>query len=47
MQEIITMCVFAAFATLYMKERLRLDFVYAGLCLIAAAYFMFRSRLVA
>ena len=44
MQEIITMCVFAGFATLYMKERLRLDFVYAGLCLIAAAYFMFRSR---
>jgi len=44
MQEIITMCVFAAFATLYMKERMRLDFVYAGLCLVAAAYFMFRSR---
>jgi uncharacterized protein (DUF486 family) len=47
MQEIITMCVFAAFATVYMKERLRLDFVYAGLCLVAAAYFMFRSRPIA
>lgn len=47
MQEIITMCVFAGFATLYMKERLRLDFLYAGLCLIAAAYFMFRSRPIA
>jgi len=47
MQEIITMCVFAGFATLYMKERLRLDFVWAGLCLVAAAYFMFRNRPVA
>jgi uncharacterized protein (DUF486 family) len=42
-QEIITMCVFAAFAIFYMNERIKLDFVWAALCLVAAAYFMFRG----
>ena len=42
-QEIITMTVFAAFCALYMKERISLDFLWAGLCLIGAAYFMFRN----
>lgn len=42
MQEVTTMCVFAVFAVLYMKQKLTLDFAYAGLCLIGAAYFMFR-----
>ena len=42
MQEVITMCVFAAFAVIYMKQKLSMDFMYAGLCLIGAAYFMFR-----
>ena len=42
MQEVITMGVFAAFCTLYMKEKPTLDFLWAGLCLVAAAYFMFR-----
>lgn len=44
MQEIITVCVFAAFATFYMKEKPTLDYLWAGLCLVAAAYFMFRNR---
>jgi len=43
MQEVITMCVFAAFAIFYMGEKLRLDFLWAGLCLVAAAFFMFRG----
>ena len=43
MQEVITMCVFAAFAVIYMKERLTMNFLYAGLCLVAAAFFMFRD----
>ena len=43
MQEIITMAVFAAFAVLYMKEKLTMNFVYAGICLVAAAWFMFRD----
>lgn len=43
MQEVITMCVFALFAVFYMKEELKLDFLWAGLCLVGAAYFMFRG----
>ena len=39
------MIVFAGFATFYMKEPVKLDFLWAGLCLIAAAYFMFRGTL--
>lgn len=42
MQEIISMCVFAGFAVLYMKDTLKWDFLWAGLCLVGAAYFMFR-----
>jgi len=42
-QEIITMAVFAVFCVLYMKQSLKLDFLWAGLCLLAAAYFMFRG----
>ncbi len=43
MQEIITMVVFAGFAMLYMGQRLTLNYLWAGLCLVAAAYFMFRE----
>jgi len=42
-QEIVTMCVFAVFCVLYMKQSLKLDFLWAGLCLLGAAYFMFRG----
>jgi hypothetical protein len=44
MQEVITMTVFAVFAAWYMKERITLDFLWAGLCLAGAAYFMFRAK---
>ena len=43
MQEVVTMLAFAAFAAFCMKEKLHLNFVYAGLCLVAAAWFMFRD----
>ncbi|KHD89629.1 MAG: membrane protein [Bdellovibrio sp. ArHS] len=43
MQEVITMVVFAGFSVLYMKQSLKLDFLWAGLCLIGAVYFIFRS----
>jgi uncharacterized protein (DUF486 family) len=43
MQEIIALTVFVPFALFYMKEPLRLDYLWAGLCLIGAAYFMFRT----
>ena len=42
-QELVTMCVFAGFCLLYMKQPLKLDFLWAGLCLVGAAYFMFRN----
>jgi len=44
MQEVITLAVFVPFAIFYMRQPLKLDFLYAGLCLVAAAYFMFRSN---
>jgi uncharacterized protein (DUF486 family) len=43
MQEVITLSVFAPFAVVYMKEPLKLDYLWAGLCLLGAVYFMFRS----
>jgi uncharacterized protein len=42
MQEVITLAVFVPFALFYMKQPLKLDFLWAGLCLVGAAYFMFR-----
>lgn len=42
-QEVITMVVFAGFAVLYMREPVRLDYLYAAFCLVGAAYFMFRQ----
>jgi uncharacterized protein (DUF486 family) len=42
-QEIITMLVFSGFALWYMKVPLTKNFVYASLCLIAAAYFIFKD----
>ena len=43
MQEVITLSVFAPFAVFYMHEPLKLDYLWAGLCLLGAAYFVFRS----
>jgi uncharacterized protein len=42
-QEVITLAVFAPFAVLYMRQSLRWDYLWAGLCLLGAVYFMFRS----
>jgi uncharacterized protein (DUF486 family) len=43
LQEVITLAVFVPFAILYMREQLRLDFLWAGLCLCGAVYFAFRG----
>ncbi len=43
MQEVITLVVFVPFAVLYMRQPLKLDFLWAGLCLLGAVYFTFRS----
>ena len=45
MQEIITLTVFVPFSVMYLKEPLKLDYLWAGLCLLGAAYFMFRGKL--
>ena len=42
MQEVITLGVFVPFAVFYMRQPVRLNFVWAGLCLMGAVYFMFR-----
>ena len=42
-QEVITLSVFAPFAVVYMKEPLKLNYLWAGLCLLGAVYFMFRA----
>ena len=44
LQEVITLVVFVPFAVVYMRQPIRLDFVWAGLCLIGAVYFVFRSH---
>jgi len=43
LQEVITLAVFVPFAVLYMRQPVRLDFLWAALCLLGAVYFMFRS----
>lgn len=42
-QEVITLSVFVPFSFWFMKEPLKLDYLWAGLCLVGAVYFMFRS----
>jgi uncharacterized protein (DUF486 family) len=44
MQEAITLTVFVPFAVLYMRQPLRLDFLWAALCICGAVYFVFRGQ---
>jgi uncharacterized protein (DUF486 family) len=43
LQEVITLSVFVPFAVFYMNQPLKLDYLYAALCLLGAVYFIFRS----
>lgn len=43
LQEVVTLSVFIPFAVFYMHEPVKLDFLWAGLCLMGAVYFMFRG----
>lgn len=43
MQEAITLTVFVPFAMIYMNQPFKLDYIWAGLCLVGAVYFIFRS----
>jgi len=42
-QEVVTLAVFVPFAMIYMDQPFKLDFVWAGLCMVGAVYFIFRS----
>jgi uncharacterized protein (DUF486 family) len=43
LQEVITLSVFVPFAILYLKQPFKMDYVWAGCCLLGAVYFMFRA----
>jgi len=46
MQEVITLTVFVPFALFYLKEPIKSDYVWAGICLMGAVYFTFRDKLI-
>ncbi len=43
-QEVITLSIFVPFSVLYLREPLKLDYLWAGFCLLGAVYFMFREK---
>jgi uncharacterized protein (DUF486 family) len=45
MQEVITLAVFVPFSVLYLREPVKLDYLWAGLCLCGAVYFVFRGNM--
>lgn len=45
LQEVITLSVFVPFSIFYMKEHFRLDYLWAGLCILGAVFFIFRPKL--
>ena len=47
LQEAITLSVFVPFAVLYLREPIKLDYLWAGLCIMGAVYFMFRGTAAA
>jgi uncharacterized protein (DUF486 family) len=46
LQEVITLLVFVPFSVFYLREKLTLDYLWAGLCLMGAVFFIFRGRLL-
>lgn len=47
LQEVITLTVFVPFAIFYMKEKITWDYLWAGLCLLGAVFFLVRQKLFA
>lgn len=43
LQEIITLSIFVPFAVLYMNQPLRIEYLYAAICLLGAVFFIFRT----
>ena len=46
LQEVITLTLFVPFAVYYMKEPFKLDYLWAGLCMLGAVFFIFRDKLM-
>ncbi|HEX9880169.1 MAG TPA: DMT family protein [Candidatus Binatia bacterium] len=44
LQEVITLLVFVPFSVFFMKEEIRSDYIWAGLCILGAVYFIFRQK---
>lgn len=47
LQEVIALTVFVPFSVLYLKEQIKLDYLWAGLCILGAVFFVFREKLFA
>ena len=45
LQEVITLSIFVPFALFYLREPMKLDYLWAALCMVGAVFFMFRSKL--
>ena len=46
LQEVVTLSVFVPFSLLYMREKLSLDYLWAGCCLLGAVFFLFRGKIL-
>lgn len=46
LQEVITLLIFVPFSIFYLKEKLSLDYLWAGCCLLGAVFFIFRKKLL-
>ena len=45
LQEVITLAVFVPFSVFFLKEKITMDYLWAGLCLMGAVFFLFHSRI--
>ena len=45
LQEVITLLVFVPFSTLFLREKMTLDYLWAGLCILGAVFFLFRGKI--
>ncbi len=46
LQEVITLSIFVPFSVFFMKEEMRLDFLWAGLCILGAVFFIFKQKIL-
>jgi uncharacterized protein (DUF486 family) len=46
LQEVVTLTVFVPFSVFYLRESIRLDYLWAGLCLLGAVFFLFRQKIL-